>query len=133
MLIRVGVFDFASRYVVPAIKQRIVKILYFEYGYNQLKISELLGISQSSISKYVSKRKKLDIDLGSIQFAESRIRNLVDEIEKKSLEGKGLELAISKLAVELLRGGYLCGYHSLVGEGLKTSACKICSELFKEV
>jgi predicted transcriptional regulator len=133
MLIRVGVFDFASRYVVPAIKQRIVKILYFEYGYNQLKISELLGISQSSISKYVSKRKKLDIDLGSIQFAESRIRNLVDEIEKKSLEGEGLELAISKLAVELLRGGYLCGYHSLVDEGLKTSACKICSELFKEV
>ena len=133
MLIRVGVFDFASRYVVPAIKQRIVKILYFEYGYNQLKISELLGISQSSISKYVSKRKKLDIDLGSIQFAESRIRNLVDEIEKKSLEGEGLELAISKLAVELLRGGYLCGYHSLVDEGLKTSACKICSKLFKEV
>jgi predicted transcriptional regulator len=133
MLIRVGVFDFASRYVVPAIKQRIVKILYFEYGYNQLKISELLGISQSSISKYVSKRKKLDIDLGSMQFAESRIRNLVDEIEKKSLEGEGLELAISKLAVELLRGGYLCGYHSLVDEGLKTSACKICSELFKEV
>ncbi|MCC6033339.1 MAG: hypothetical protein LM561_04585 [Desulfurococcaceae archaeon] len=132
-MIRVGVFDFASRYVVPAIKQRIVKILYFEYGYNQLKISELLGISQSSISKYVSKRKKLDIDLGSIQFAESRIRNLVDEIEKKSLEGEGLELAISKLAVELLRGGYLCGYHSLVDEGLKTSACKICSELFKEV
>ncbi len=133
MLIRVGMFDFASRYVVPAIKQRIVKILYFEYGYNQLKISELLGISQSSISKYVSKRKKLDIDLGSIQFAESRIRNLVDEIEKRSLEGESLELAISKLAAELLRGGYLCGYHSLVDEGLKTSTCKICSELFKEV
>jgi len=132
-LIRVGMFDFASRYVVPAIKQRIVKILYFEYGYNQLKISELLGISQSSISKYVSRRKKLDIDLGSIQFAESRIRGIINEIEKKSLEGESLELAISKLAVELLRGGYLCGYHSLVDEGLKTGTCKICSELFKEV
>ncbi|MEM1765857.1 MAG: hypothetical protein QXN90_07955 [Zestosphaera sp.] len=130
VLIKVGVFDFASKYVVPAIKKRIIKILYFEYGHNQLVISELLGVSQSSVSKYVSRQKKLSIDLSNIQFAESRIRELVNEIEERGLSGESLELAISKLAIELLRGGYLCEYHSLVEEGVKKSSCEICLKLF---
>ncbi|MGC8975663.1 MAG: transcriptional regulator [Thermoprotei archaeon] len=130
-MIKVGVFDFASRYVVPAIKSRIIKILYFEYGYNQLAISELLGISQSSVSKYVSRRKRFSIDLSNIQFAEARIRELIGEIEKKNLSTEDFELAISELAVELLRGKYLCEYHSLLGGGIKADSCDICLKLFR--
>lgn len=132
-MIKVGVFDFASRYVVPAIKRRIVKILYFEYGYNQLLISELLGVSQSSVSKHVSRQKKLSIDLSNIQFAEVKIRDLVNEIEKKNLSGEGLELAISRLAIELLRGRYLCEYHSLIEGGVKKGSCELCLKLFEGV
>ncbi|MEO3993527.1 MAG: hypothetical protein QN229_04435 [Desulfurococcaceae archaeon TW002] len=132
-MIKVGVFDFVSRYVVPAIKRRIIKILYFEYGYNQLLISKLLGISQSSVSKYVSRQKKLSIDLSNIQFAEARIRDLINEIEKKNLSSESLELAISKLAVELLRGKHLCEYHSLIEKGIKKNSCEICTKLFKDV
>ncbi len=132
-MIKVGVFDFASRYVIPAIKRRIIKILYSEYGYNQLLISKLLGISQSSVSKYVSKQKKLSIDLSNIQFAETRIRDLINEIEKKNLSGEDLELAVSKLAVELLRGKHLCEYHSLIEGGVKKSSCDVCTKLFKDV
>lgn len=131
VVIKVGVFDFASRYVIPAIKSRIIKILYFEYGYNQLTISELLGVSQSSVSKYASRRRKLSIDLSNIRFAEARIRDLVSEVEKRKLSAEDLELAISKLAIELLRGRYLCGYHSLVGGGVKSGSCDICLKLFR--
>lgn len=132
-MIKVGVFDFASRYVIPAIKRRIVKILYFEYGYNQLTISELLGVSQSSVSKQVSGRKKLSIDLSNIQFAEAKIRDLVNEIREKSLSSESLELAISRLAIELLRGRHLCKYCSLIEEGVKKDSCDLCLKLFEGV
>ena len=133
VVIKVGVFDFVSRYVVPAIKRRIVKILYFEYGYNQMTISDLLGISQSSVSKYASKQKKLNIDLSNVEFAEAKIRGLINEIENKNLDSKDLELAISKLAIELLRGKHLCRYHSLLEKEIKVDSCEICVKLFKEV
>lgn len=130
-MLKVGVFDYASKYVVPAIKKMLITILYREYGLTQLTISKMLGISQSAVSKNVSKRKTLTTELGGLPQVEAAVRRLADELMNGSLKENDLELAINMLCVELLRGGHLCKHHLQVAGSSKPDSCNLCRELFK--
>ncbi|MEM2005732.1 MAG: hypothetical protein QXK83_06620 [Zestosphaera sp.] len=130
-MLKVGVFDFASKYVVPAIKKMLIGILYREYGFTQLTISRMLGVSQSSVSKNVSKYKLLATELGGLSSVEATVRRLAEGLVNGDLRVKDLELAIDVLALELLREGHLCKYHSLISEDIKLDSCNLCRELFR--
>lgn len=47
----------ASRRLIPRIKSLLVSILYHEYRLTQLQISQLLGVSQSSVSRYLNEQR----------------------------------------------------------------------------
>ncbi|MEM0092829.1 MAG: winged helix-turn-helix transcriptional regulator [Thermofilum sp.] len=46
-----------SRRLIPRIKSLLVNILYHEYRLTQLQISQLLGVSQSSVSRYLNEQR----------------------------------------------------------------------------
>ncbi|MEM2020911.1 MAG: hypothetical protein QXP80_01625 [Zestosphaera sp.] len=129
-MLRVSVFDFAGKYVVPAIKKRLVEILYREYDLNQLTISRLLGVSQSSVSKLISRPRKLALAWVDLPSAEEKVRELAEELIKGDLSDKRLESAINRLTLELLRRKSLCQYHSLVIGNDRLDSCDLCPELF---
>ncbi len=129
-MLRVSVFDFAGKYVVPAIKKRLVEILYREYDVNQLTISRLLGISQSSVSKLISRPRRLVLVWTDLPSAEERVRELADELISGVLSDKELELSINRLTLELLRGKSLCQYHFMITGGGRFGSCDLCPKLF---
>lgn len=129
-MLRVSVFDFAGKYVVPAIKKRLAEILYREYDLNQLTISRLLGVSQSSVSKLISRPRRLALTWVDLPSAEEKVRELADELVKGDLSDKELESAINRLTLELLRRKSLCRYHSLVIGNDRFDSCDLCPELF---
>ncbi len=49
--------EVVSRRFLPRVKSLLVGILYREYRLTQLQISSLLGISQSSVSRYLNEQR----------------------------------------------------------------------------
>ena len=78
-----------SRRFLPRVKSLLVSILYREYHLTQLQISKLLGVSQSSVSRYLNEQRgiwsRLD-DPRLIDWLRSAAQKLISgEIDKDAL------------------------------------------------
>ncbi len=74
--------EVATRSVVPAIKALIAKKLVEEHGLKQDQVAEMLGISQSAVSKYSRNIRGYAVRLDSIQ----EIYPLLNEMAKIAFE-----------------------------------------------
>lgn len=72
-----------SRKLLPSVRGMIVKYMYEEVGLTQLQIARALGVSQSSISRYVN-RQRGAWSASSIPELEDKVR----EIAQLLLESK---------------------------------------------
>jgi len=70
--------------VIPVLRAHIAKELVEKYGFTQSKAASILGVSQASISYYLSmKRGKKAIELERV----SEFKNTVKEVASKIAEG----------------------------------------------
>lgn len=49
--------EITSKRLIPRIKSLLVSILYYEHKMTQLQISQLLDVSQSSVSRYLNEQR----------------------------------------------------------------------------
>ncbi|MEF8873363.1 MAG: transcriptional regulator [Candidatus Thermoplasmatota archaeon] len=92
--------EFVSEYL-PTVKAEIGKILYEEYDLTQVKISEILDITQPAVSQYLKgtrgKGKKLDDEL------EKEISEVAEEIYKLNESGEVTDDEIDDLMCEVCK------------------------------
>lgn len=67
---------------LPALKARSAKIMATQYSMNQLKIADLLGVTQAAVSKYISGRyspvvRRMEDSLGQKEV-DAFVRNVLD-------------------------------------------------------
>ncbi len=72
-----------SRKLLPSVRGMIVKYMYEELGLTQLQIARMLGVSQSSISRYIN-RQRGTWPATSVPELESKVK----EVAKLLLEKK---------------------------------------------
>lgn len=128
---KVNPFDFAGRHVMPLLKKRLIDILYREYSLTQMKISELTGMSQATISKYADGYRGMSQVVKLPPYVEARIRELALNVKEGKVRGIEVEFQLTKLVLELLSSGVLCKYHALIDNRDVAVGCKICLTLFK--
>jgi len=77
----------ASRYVLPALRANIAKLL-LNKKYTQKEIANILGVTQPAVSKYLS--SKLD---GKLKFIVNNkiIKEYANEVYQMILQGKSKE------------------------------------------
>ncbi|MGQ9544959.1 MAG: transcriptional regulator, partial [Candidatus Bathycorpusculaceae bacterium] len=73
--------EIAVKSVIPAIKALIAKQLVEEHGLKQEKVAEILGISQSAVSKYTRKVRGYVIKIDGIEEIEPLIEKMVGLLE----------------------------------------------------
>ncbi len=69
--------EVAVKSVVPAVKALMAQQLVEEYGMNQEQVAEILGISQSAVSKYFRKVRGHVIEVDKVQEARPLIASMV--------------------------------------------------------
>lgn len=82
------------RYMLPSIRSVLANHLYREYGLSQLKIARILGVSQSTISRYVNRERGL---YASALLKIPGLKDMLDKTAKELIEGKSPEKPICSL------------------------------------
>lgn len=89
----------ASKYVLPAIRANIAKML-SKSNYTQKRIANILGVTQPAVSKYLSDRYD-----GKLKFIvnDKVVKQNAEEIYKMILEGKSEEDVRMKILTKTAR------------------------------
>ena len=124
--------EVAVKSVIPAVRALIAKQLMEEQGLNQDQVAELLGISQSAVSKYSRKVRGHAIKVDGI----GEIRSLIDGIiilllDEKRQNAEVLEL-FCQACIAIRRTSLMCVFCHKSDSRIKIEECKFCVSLVSE-
>lgn len=109
--------------ILPHVRANIVKILVKEYKMKQIEVSERLGITQASVSQYITSTRGDDKEL-MVLFPETL--EYAQGIAEKIAEGEEMDLQVALLCdmcTKLRENSKFCGYHR---DLIKLEKCNVC-------
>lgn len=130
---KITALEIASRYVYPAVRRRLVELLYKDYHLNQINIASLLHITQSAVSRYLRKNRGTFIDISEIKAIDEDIKNLAKWIVDKKPSEYNIHLELVRLCLRLLGKGYFCEFHEKIDNEINISDCTTCLSLFRDI
>ncbi len=131
-LMKISIPQLAAKYVYPALRRRLVEILYHKKKMNQLEIARLLGISQSAVSRYVEGNRGVYIDVSRFKDIEQELEKLADAIVDENMSIYDIQLELARITMVFLGKGYACNLHSRIDKSIDPSKCRSCLILFKD-
>lgn len=126
-----SIFELGSRYVVSAVKRRVALEL-MRRGLIGVEVANLLSISPSLVSRYLSSERGAKIDLERYGDVMERIYRLVDGIVGGKMDRYAVAREIDRISMYFMARRYLCGIHTKLEPDIDVAKCGICPELFRE-
>jgi len=127
-----NIFRIISKFVYPSIKRRLVEILYKELKITQKRISSMLYISQSTISRYLSMERGSYLDISICKEIDKDIRKFAEILLVNALDEYTVEYHLAKITLKALGTGCICKFHKQISPDLDPQKCRICMKLFKQ-
>ena len=119
--------ELAVKSALPAIRASIAKTLMTKYGLTQMRVAELLGVTQTAISYYIS-NKRGSAAQESIQADE--IKKTVIEISsmlvQKEIDRRAVATKLTEALRYIKRNRLLCDVHKQYEPQLDSDACDVC-------
>ncbi len=128
---RISVPQLAAKYIYPALRRRLVEILYYEEKMSQIEIARLLGISQSAVSRYVEGNRGVYIDVSKYKDIDRELRVLAHRIAGKKISVYDMQLELSRITMVFLGRGYACFLHAKLDKDIDLGKCRTCIVLFE--
>jgi predicted transcriptional regulator len=119
--------EVAVKSVIPAIRAYVAKQLIQTYEMKQIDVAELLGITQTAVSKYVGnvRGQALRID------RESEIQDMMNEIASRLADrrtsGPQLMLEFCGVCTAVRRNGQMCELCERSDPEIRNASCHICT------
>ena len=118
--------EIAVKSVVPAIKATLATELVQTYGFKQGRVAEILGISQSAVSKYTRQVRGYLIEIGDMIEIKPLITDMIELLvngNPKRTEFLGLFCQTCKAIREK---GLMCQFCQKMDPMIKTEVCNFC-------
>jgi len=128
----VSVYDLASRIVYPALRRGLVESLW-SIGVSRGRISKLLNITPSAVTRYIKGERGMVIDLVEIPWVRESLNNLAMKIVSEEMPTLKVEEELVKLTASVLANKELCSYHSKIDLHVDPLKCNICPSVFGPV
>ena len=91
-----------ARKVLPALRALIARELVRRHGLAQSKVASLLGVTQASVSHYLSfKRGKLPGDICDPDMVEAMAKEIADGIARGSMGPEELPRALCRICLHI--------------------------------
>lgn len=119
--------------ILPALKAQIVKELHNNYKMKQQEIAKILGITQPSVSLYLSGERGSFDDVLKKDSAKnhiSKLEEISNNIADHKISEQNLMREICQICINLRREGVLCSLHSDLDKS-KEHSCGFCDMQFK--
>jgi hypothetical protein len=118
--------EIAVKSVIPTVKALLAKELVKKYGLKQDEIAEILGISQSAVSKYTRGARGYVIKVNNIEEIEPLIDNMIGVlVGRTSQRGEFLKF-FCQTCMTIRKTGLMCQFCRKADPKIKVEECSFC-------
>ncbi len=110
------------RYLIPALRKELTKILMTDFDYSQKEVALVLGLTESAVSQYLAAKRATELKFTSIEKEEIK-----KTAKKIVLNKKNCNEYLYELTVKLRASQNICKLHKKQDKSLP-AACKVCCE-----
>jgi predicted transcriptional regulator len=124
--------EVAVRSVIPAVKALMAKELIEQQGLKQDQVAEILGISQSAVSKYSRKVRGHAIKVDDIEEIQPFINDMLNLLlDRKSQSGELLHL-FCRTCVAIRKTSLMCAFCQKSDPTIIIEECRFCINTVSE-
>ncbi|MCW4015655.1 MAG: helix-turn-helix domain-containing protein [Candidatus Bathyarchaeota archaeon] len=118
--------EVAVKSVIPAIRSAIARELTQTHGLKQKEVAELLGITQTAVSKYTRFYRGTVIEVQRIEEANFVIQQTVTALAKGQMDKYELAEKLCTICGVIREKGVMCELCSLSDPDIENNKCIVC-------
>lgn len=118
--------EIAVKTVVPAIRATLAQELVEKYELKQNQAAEILGISQSAVSKYTRQVRGHVIEIDNIKEVQPLIDEMVDLLVNGNRERAKFLKLFCQTCLTIRRKGLMCQFCQKADPRIVIEECKFC-------
>jgi len=118
--------EIAVKSVVPAVKALLAKELVEKRGLKQEEVAEILGISQSAVSKYTRKVRGYVIKVDDIKEVEPLIGRMTSLLVNERYERKEFLRFFCQACALIRKTSLMCQFCQKTDRHIKIEECSFC-------
>jgi hypothetical protein len=118
--------EVAAKSIVPAVKALMAKQLVEKHDLKQDKVAEILGISQSAVSKYTRNVRGYVIKIDKTQEIESLINQMIDLLLNGTYPREEFLRYFCQICIIIRKKGLMCQYCNKADPNIKIEECHFC-------
>jgi predicted transcriptional regulator len=118
--------EIAVKSVIPAIKAVIAKELVETYSLKQNQVAEILGISQSAVSKYTRRVRGHVIEINNIKEIQPLIKSIITLLMDGPPKRAEFLNLFCQTCVTIRKKGLMCQFCQKTDPKIKIGRCGFC-------
>ena len=118
--------EIAVKSVVPSIRAFIAIELTQSYQMKQNDVANILGITQTAISKYTRQVRGTVIKIGDSEEIQAMIQQITSQIADKKISRQDLALRFCQICQIIRRNGLMCQLCKRSDQTIDIQTCQIC-------
>jgi len=118
--------EIAVKSVIPAIKALIAKELVEKHGLKQDEVAELLGISQSAVSKYTRKVRGYVIEVDDIKEVEPLMEKMIGLLVNGTYERTEFLKFFCQTCMTIRKTRKMCPFCQKTDPKIEIEKCSFC-------
>ena len=118
--------EIAVKSVVPAVKALIAKELVEKRGLKQDEVAEILGVSQSAVSKYTRKVRGYVIKIDDIREIEPLIDEMIGLLVSGTYRRREFLRCFCQTCAFIRKTGLMCQFCQKADPNIKIEECGFC-------
>jgi predicted transcriptional regulator len=118
--------EVAVKSVIPAIRSAIARELTQTYGLKQQEVAELLGITQTAVSKYTSHCRGAVIEVREVTNVQPVLKETVFSLANGEMTKYELAEKLCKACSIIRNSGLMCELCELSDSTIDNSKCIVC-------
>jgi predicted transcriptional regulator len=118
--------EIAVKSVIPAIKAVIAKELVETHSLKQIQVAEILGISQSAVSKYTKQVRGHVIEIDNIKEIQPLINSMITLLTDGPPKRAEFLNLFCQTCATIRKKGLMCQFCTKTDPRIKTEECSFC-------
>jgi hypothetical protein len=123
--------EVAVKSVIPAIKALMAKELVEEHGLKQDQVAEILGISQSAVSKYSRKVRGYAIKLDDVAEVQPLINDMIILLMNGTYRRTDFLELFCQTCLAIRKTSLMCKFCQKSDPKIKIEECGFCTLIFQ--
>ena len=118
--------EVAVKSVIPAIRSAIARELIKSHGFKQQDVADMLGITQTAVSKYTRFYRGTVIEINRINDAKVIIKETVSLLANGDMDKYELAEKLCNICGTIRKSGVMCELCSISDPNINNKKCIVC-------